>query len=112
MIAFRQIIDHSGVARLAKSARKQILASVKEAKGEALRLKDLAKEQKEKKKKKEEDVHLEIPLATETSTSMIVCRQCSAPNQSGEKFCNQCGVKMSFTCSNCGAIPPMQGAAF
>ena len=34
---------------------------------------------------------------------MITCSNCGAENQTGQKFCGECGTALAATCSSCGA---------
>ena len=37
---------------------------------------------------------------------MITCSNCGAENQSGQKFCGECGTALAATCGSCGAANP------
>src|SRR5215207_672481 len=101
VIRFNQIADPHGVARLAKSVKRNVvqLLKIEEKKNKQL--------QKEK-----ERIIKKRPLKQErTQTSVVVvCYQCKYENKQGSKFCNNCGTKLQNPCPNCGKNNPENSA--
>jgi hypothetical protein len=90
IIVFGQIVDPHGVARLAKSCRKEILQRTKEIEKENYKIqREMEKAAKQK----------------TVSRKGIICGQCNHNNPQRAKFCNSCGSKLEqLSCSKCGAI--------
>jgi ribosomal protein L40E len=96
IIVFGQIADPHGVARLAKSSRKQILQRIKEIE------KENYKSQREMEKTTKQKT---------VSRKGIICGQCNHNNPQRAKFCNSCGSKLEqLYCYKCGAINPPNSA--
>jgi hypothetical protein len=87
VMRFNQIADPSGVVRLAKSIRKNIVQALKT---EEKRNTQLLKESEMNAKAKEK---LFKRKKIQTSV-VVVCRQCNNENQSGSQFCNNCGTNL------------------
>jgi hypothetical protein len=96
IIVFGQIVDPHGVARLAKSSRKQILQRIKEIEKENYKIqREIEKAAKQK----------------TVSRKGIICGQCNHNNPQRAKFCNSCGSKLEqLCCSKCEAINPPNSA--
>lgn len=96
VIVFGQIVDPTGVARLAKSFKKQIIQTIKAIEKENYK------------------IQKEIEKANKPKTVRrggIACGQCNHNNPQKAKFCNSCGSKLEqLSCSNCGAINPPNSA--
>jgi hypothetical protein len=88
-IVFRQITDPNGVARLAKSARKQLLAAIKAT--EKLQAQSRKQVIKATKRKVEEDVSVNNITVNNTT---LDCPRCSCTNPKGSKYCNNCGFRI------------------
>jgi hypothetical protein len=97
VMRFNQIADPSGVVRLAKSIRKNVV--------QALKI-----EEKKNKQLQKEDERLSKQKKTQTS-AVVMCNKCKYENDQGSKFCNNCGAKLENACPNCGKNNP-EGSAF
>jgi hypothetical protein len=87
-IIFRQITDPNGVSRLAKSARKQLLAAIKAtAKLQAQSEKQATRITKMTKRNINENVSV--------GNITLNCPRCSS-NPKGSKYCNKCGLKIDI----------------
>lgn len=96
VIIFGQIVDPNGVARLAKSFRKQILQEIKAIEKENYKIqREMEKVAKQKTVRK----------------GGIICNNCNSNNPQRAKFCNSCGSKLErLSCSKCGTINPPNAA--
>jgi tetratricopeptide (TPR) repeat protein len=83
-IIFRQITDPNGVVRLAKSARKQLLAAIKAT--EKLQ----AQSQKQITKTTTRKIKLNVGVDNITAN----CPRCNSSNPKGAKYCNKCGFRI------------------
>jgi hypothetical protein len=81
-IIFRKISDPNGVVRLAKSARKQLLPTIKST--EKLQ----AQSQKQVTKTRE----IEQTVSVDNMTAN--CPRCNSSNSKGSKYCNKCGFRI------------------
>src|SRR5215217_6306706 len=78
-ITFTQISDPQSVARLAKAARKQILAAIKAAE----KIEARSKKKQEKRPTRERNA--------------IICPRCNNTNPAESKYCNNCSFRLSET---------------
>jgi ribosomal protein L40E len=115
-IVFPNIADPSGVARLAKAARKSIIRQIKI--WEQIQAK-LQKEQESERKRAEKSQNQSYS-ATKASTrrvfetsseGQVMCQNCGSTNPQDAKFCRMCGVNISSACSQCGHLNP-SGSGF
>jgi hypothetical protein len=83
-IIFRQITDPNGVARLAKSARKQLLAAIKAT--EKLQAPSQKQITKTTTRNIEENVSVD--------NRVVNCPRCNSSNLKGSKYCNKCGFRI------------------
>jgi ribosomal protein L37E len=91
-IIFKQITDPNGVARIAKSAKKQLLTAIKTA--EKLEYQSQKQKQKEFSKTTNRIVK---ENAHANNKNMINCPRCSSSNPRGSKYCNNCGFRIDKT---------------
>ena len=115
---FRQIADPNGVCRLAKTARRSLMAAIKQAENTEV------KTRKESERKMQNTVKIQMKQnrsskhsTTLTSDSLssnymqITCSKCGTSNSRGSNFCVKCGSMLSPTCSKCGRNNPT-GSSF
>lgn len=128
VIIFRQIADPSGVCRLAKAARKSLLAIIKQREKDQARM----RAQQEKQMKEAQKIEAQqnkiktsvtkraptkrnevlVTLTQENSKrNGITCIKCGNTNPIDSNFCVICGSKLSNACSKCGNVNPT-GSAF
>jgi hypothetical protein len=100
VMRFNQIADPQGVARLAKSVKKNVIQYLK---NEEKKNKQL---EREKEKKAKERPSKQGKLLG----SVVVCHQCKNENQTGSQFCSSCGIKLQNICPNCGKNNPEDSA--
>jgi len=93
VIRFNQIADPHGVARLAKSARRNIVQY----------LKNEEKKRGQLQRENERNTKERPFRQRKTQKSVVVCSQCKNENQQDSRFCNYCGAKLQNTCPSCGA---------
>jgi hypothetical protein len=82
-IIFEQITDPNGVARIAKSTRKQLLTAIKAA--EKLQSQS-QKVSKTTKRNIEENASV--------NNKIVNCPRCSSSNTKGSRYCNNCGFRI------------------
>ena len=85
-ITFRQIQDPSGVARLAKAARRNMTQQIKNAERQQVKLQ---KEQERQRKVTQKADNLQFKTMTE-----LICQKCQSANPQDALFCNKCGSKL------------------
>ena len=85
-ITFRQIQDPSGVARLAKAARRNMTQQIKNAERQQVKLQ---KEQERQRKLAEKSENQQFKNVTE-----LICHTCQSSNPQDAIFCNKCGSKL------------------
>lgn len=124
-IVFQKIEDPSGVARLAKAARRSMIQRLKSAeKAQANLEKELERERRLVEKSQKQlyssakrkpmkvvshgsNNNVEIPTNGQSSNSEDrVCKKCGATNPEDAKFCGMCGINITSTCSRCGNLNP------
>jgi hypothetical protein len=85
-IIFRQIGDPSGVARLAKAARRNMIQQIKIAETQQVKL------------QREQEKQRKLTAKTENqqfkSVNELICQTCQSPNPQDALFCNKCGSKI------------------
>ena len=84
-ITFRQISDPSGVARLAKAARRNMIQQIKIAQRQQIKVQ---KEQDRLRKVSEKAGNKQFKTAAE-----LICQKCQSANPQDALFCNKCGSK-------------------
>jgi hypothetical protein len=90
-IIFNQITDPSGVVRLAKAARKQILSAVLINEKQKIQ----SQKMQEDRQKRERAINATVSSSTTSvNVGMIVCPRCSSTNEKGSKYCNNCGFRL------------------
>jgi hypothetical protein len=87
-IIFRQITDPNGVARLAKSARKQLLEAIKAT--EKLQ----AQAERKQQQIRETTIKRNIENIRFSRDNVVNCPRCSGSNPEGSKYCNKCGLRI------------------
>jgi Double zinc ribbon len=112
VIVFKQIVDPTGVSRLAKTARRSYITAMKAAEKVDAKL----KKEKEKEIQNYAKVQLKQNKAATVSVSAesgntIQCNKCGNSNPANLNFCIQCGSALSSNCSKCGHVNP-SGSAF
>jgi ribosomal protein L40E len=85
-ITFRQISDPSGVARLAKAARRNMIQQIKSLEKQQIK----AQKEQERQRKMTEKAHYK-QFKTETE---LTCQKCQSTNPQDALFCNKCGSKL------------------
>jgi hypothetical protein len=86
-IIFRQITDPNGVARLAKSARKQLLEAIKAT--EKLQAQAQSKQQQVR----EMTIKRNTENISVSKNNIVNCPRCSGNNPKDSRFCNKCGFR-------------------
>jgi ribosomal protein L40E len=108
-IIFRNIPDPSGVARLAKAARKSIIQQIKIS--EQMQAKLQKEEERERKRAEISQNQLyrsrkESPTKVTLKAGEVMCEKCGSINPQDAKFCRICGVNITPACSQCGHLNP------
>jgi ribosomal protein L40E len=119
-IIFRNIPDPSGVARLAKAARKSMIRQIKIS--EQMQAKLQKEEERERKRAEISQNQLdrsrkESPtkvlsngvndnVGISLKVGEVMCEKCGSTNPQDAKFCRMCGLHMSSPCSQCGHLNP------
>jgi hypothetical protein len=91
-IIFRQITDPNGVVRLAKSARKQLLASIKVTE----------KLQAQSQKQINKTTIREIEQTVSVDNTTANCPRCNSSNPKASKYCNNCGFRIDNKIAGAG----------
>lgn len=105
-IIFRNIADPSGVARLAKAARRSMIRQIKIS--EQMQAK-LEKEQERERKRAEISQNRsgnDSPTKISLKAGEVMCEKCGSINPQDAKFCRICGVNITPACSQCGHLNP------
>jgi hypothetical protein len=113
-ILFQNIVDPSGVCRLAKAARRSMIQSIKLAEKTELKLQKEQERQRRLAEKSEIQINRSQKMkptevqSTDSNgnTSNIICQKCGSANLQDAKFCGMCGVIINSTCSKCGHSNP------
>jgi len=118
VVIFRQIPDPTGVCRLAKTARRSLIAANKQAANVA------AKSRKEKEREIQDSARIQTKenrssknastLSADSGLRVsiqITCSKCGFSNSTKSRFCVKCGNSLTSTCSKCGRNNPT-GSAF
>lgn len=114
LIIFKQISDPSGVCRLAKTARRSMLSSIKQAQKDEAKLRK--QQEKESRsytttKSKRRSQYSGSSNLVQVSSAQISCIKCGNGNPPNSNFCVKCGNTLISNCSKCGGNSP-SGSAF
>ncbi len=99
VIVFKQIIDPYSFSTLAKNTRINLLSLLRIAEGNIAATKVQNRALKIPRRPK---AYRMKRMGDESSVSTLLkCRECAVPLVNNSNFCNSCGSKVSFLCSNC-----------
>jgi hypothetical protein len=103
-IIFKQIFDPNGVARLAKSARKQLLTSIKaaeklqsQAQKKVVNITTTTATTRTTRKR-----NVEQDVSPYDKSNILNCPRCSSSNPIGSRYCNRCGFRIDNKITDMG----------
>jgi hypothetical protein len=91
-IIFKQIEDPQAVARLAKAARKRVIADMK-----ATEKINKAQLQEQLQKQQQQKERISNIRRTTSNNKVITCARCGRTNAEGSRYCNNCGFRFANT---------------
>jgi hypothetical protein len=91
-IIFKQIEDPQGVARLAKAARKRVIADMK-----ATEKINKAQLQEQLQKQQQQNERISSISGRTGNNTVTTCARCAGTNAKGSRYCNNCGFRFADT---------------